>query len=241
MQQISGTIFCDSVLEGLTIETRLLPSPYHELPYMVIDGFLDRAACTRIAGEVRKSDDAIRAMLKTTMTEGVIDPSVDESVRKTHIYTLDEHLAGLYREAFAAHQPLIERFFNVALTTATEIQVLEYQKGFFYKRHADDSSELIDPRGHLAGFVPVAPQRKITTVLFATTHCEHESDETGCFQGGELVFNYLMDTEGRQIKLRPKAGQMVVFPSNPIFSHEVLPVTGGYRLTLVQWHNAIIH
>jgi SM-20-related protein len=38
--------------------------------------------------------------------------------------------------------------------------------------------------------------------------------------------------------LRPEAGDMVVFFSNPYFSHEVLPVKEGYRLSLVQWHNA---
>jgi SM-20-related protein len=34
---------------------------------------------------------------------------------------------------------------------------------------------------------------------------------------------------------------MVVFLSNPIFTHEVLEVTSGNRFTLVQWHDAIIN
>jgi SM-20-related protein len=62
----------------------------------------------------------------------------------------------------------------------------------------------------------------------------------GCFSGGELLFNYLMDEEGHTITLRPQAGDMIVFLSNPYFSHEVLPVTDGFRLTLVQWHNALL-
>lgn len=241
MRQISGKIFCDDILDGFSIETKLFPSPYHEFPYLVIDNFLDQETCSAIARDVRKSDDAIQAMLKTTITDGVIDPSVDESIRKTHIYTLKEHHTARYREAFILHQPAIERFFNVALTTATAIQALEYKTGFFYKRHADDSSELLDENGNLAGFLPVAPQRKITTVLFATSHCELNEANTECFTGGELVFNFLLDEKGEQVRLRPKAGQMVVFPSNPVYSHEVLPVTGGHRLTLVQWHNAIVH
>ena len=180
-------------------------------------------------------------MLKTTIANGVVDPSVDKSIRKTDIYALDDHHVALYQEAFIKHQPTLERFFNVALTTATAIQVLEYKKGFFYKRHADDSSELFNENGELAGFMPVAPQRKITTVLFATSHCDQSETSTECFKGGELVFNYLYDETGEQVTLRPKAGQMVIFPSNPVFSHEVLPVTDGHRLTLVQWHNAIVH
>lgn len=241
MRQISARVFCDDILDDIPIETKLFPNPYHELPYLIIDDYLDATSCETIAQDVRKRDDAIRAMLKTTITEGVvIDPSVDESIRKTDIYTLDEYHANLYQESFLRHQPAIERFFNVALTTATAIQVLEYKKGFFYKRHADDSSELFNEEGHLVGFLPVAPQRKITTVLFASSHCDHVKTGSGCFSGGELVFNYLLDDKGKQIRLQPKAGQMVVFPSNPVFSHEVLPVADGHRLTLVQWHNALV-
>lgn len=241
MQQISGKIFCDDILNGIAVETKLFPSPYHDFPFLVIDGFLESETCMAIAQDVRRRDDAKRAMLKTTLPEGVVDPSIDESIRKTDIYTLEDHHASLYQKAFIRNQPAIERFFNVALTTATSIQVLEYRKGFFYKRHADDSSELFDEEGRLVGFLPVAPQRKITTVLFGTSHCGGNEKEKDCFTGGELVFNYLLDEKGEQVRLRPKAGQMVVFPSNPVFSHEVLPVTGGHRLTLVQWHNAIVH
>ena len=60
------------------------------------------------------------------------------------------------------------------------------------------------------------------------------------FSGGELCFNYLFDEKGLPVCIRPEAGDMVVFPSNPIYSHEVHPVTAGYRLTLVQWHNGLI-
>ena len=59
------------------------------------------------------------------------------------------------------------------------------------------------------------------------------------FTGGELMFNYLYGSEGEPVKIKPDAGDMIVFPSNPYFSHEVLPVHEGYRLTLVQWHDAI--
>jgi SM-20-related protein len=119
--------------------------------------------------------------------------------------------------------------------------MLQYKKGFFYKKHADDSSELIDTNNQTVGFVNVAPQRKITTVLFGTTcQDDEETNNKYSFKGGELVFNYLYDKNNNQIKFKPKAGDMIIFPSNPYFSHEVLPVTNGYRLTLVQWHDGII-
>jgi SM-20-related protein len=74
--------------------------------------------------------------------------------------------------------------------------------------------------------------------LFATSHA-HKCDDRFTFNGGELVFNFLKDKKGNTITLKPKAGDMLVFASNPYFSHEVKEVKRGYRLTLVQWHNAI--
>ena len=91
----------------------------------------------------------------------------------------------------------------------------------------------------LVGFTAVTKQRKISTVLFTTTCDDTTSDNT--FEGGELLFNFLYDEEGNGIKIKPKAGTMLVFLSNPFFTHEVLKVNAGRRISLVQWHNAIIN
>ncbi|MDX1296395.1 MAG: 2OG-Fe(II) oxygenase, partial [Sulfurimonadaceae bacterium] len=157
---------------------------------------------------------------------------------KTAIHKLPEPMLEEYRSSFLHHQRQIEEYFSIALTTATEVQALEYTQGAFYIKHADDSNEVVNEQGETIGFVQVAPLRKITTVLFATSHVGSGGDATQ-FSGGELVFNYLYDRDGNQIRLQPKAGEMVIFPSNPLFSHEVLPVKEGYRLTLVQWHNGL--
>ncbi|RXJ90430.1 hypothetical protein CRV01_04525 [Arcobacter sp. CECT 8983] len=89
----------------------------------------------------------------------------------------------------------------------------------------------------LVGFKNVAINRKLTTVFFASSCSEKEDFNT--FSGGELLFNFLFDKEGNPIKYKPKAGEMIVFLSNPFFTHEVLKVENGYRLSLVQWHDAI--
>ena len=46
---------------------------------------------------------------------------------------------------------------------------------------------------------------------------------------------------GERNKNKTKAGTMLVFLSNPYFTHEVLKVKQGRRISLVQWHNAIIN
>ena len=222
------------------MESRHLPNPYLDYPFLIIENFLTIDECNLIVKEVQQNQEEEKAMVKTTILNSVVAPSIDEQIRKTSIYKLSEHLEALYFERFTLHQKRMEEHFSLALTTATQLQVLEYKEGDFYIKHADDSSEIVDKEGNTTGFVCVAPQRKVTTVLFISSHeSKKDSATVAGFEGGELLFNYLYDKEGRPIKHIPKAGDMVVFLSNPVFSHEVLPVKCGYRATLVQWHNAI--
>ncbi len=238
MQQVSNYIYCDDFIASLKLESRLMPNPYYDYPILLIENFLPIELCMAICHDAMADNDAQQAMLKS-MVQGVVDADVDEQIRKTVIHKLPDPFLEEYMAAFAAHQKQIEDFFALALTTATTVQVLEYTPGAFYIKHADDSSELVNTEGETVGFVQVAPQRKISSVLFASSHKSRECIGE-CFEGGELVFNYLYDKQGQPFTLHPKAGDMVIFPSNPIYSHEVLPVKEGYRLTLVQWHNAIV-
>jgi SM-20-related protein len=241
MAQISEHIFCDDFLTQCDIENRLLPNPYYDFPYLIIEDFLSPFQCHEIVTSKQKDSNAQKAMVKSMLHETVLNPTVDESIRKTKIYKLTELHQAWYDESFLAHQKEMEAFFNIALTTATKVQVLEYTQGYFYNKHADDSSELVNKERETIGFKCVAPNRKLTTVLFVSSHeaNRQEKDEV-CFSGGELVFNYLYNSKGEPIVLQPKAGNMVVFPSNPYFSHEVKPVISGYRLTCAQWHNGLL-
>ena len=135
---------------------------------------------------------------------------------------------------------IIENFFARGLLQSTPLQVLVYREGDFYIKHADDSSEIVDKQGETVGFNCIAPTRKLSTILFGTSHASHKiSDNEETFEGGELVFNYLFNAQGKPLILYPKAGDIIVFFSNPFFSHEVNPVSSGYRLSMVQWHNAL--
>lgn len=238
MRQISNFVYCDDFIADLRYETRLAANPYYDYPYLLIENFLSHQACADIAAYTKEKSDGEHALVKKSIM-GVVVPELEEDIRKTAIHQLPELLLEGYHLSFAYYQKRIEDYFSVALTTATEVQALEYTKDGFYVKHADDSNELVNSDGETVGFVQVAPERKITTVLFATSHAS-QADKGLHFDGGELVFNYLFDADGAPVRLRPKAGDMVVFPSNPLYSHEVLPVTSGYRLTLVQWHDAII-
>ena len=236
MTQISNNIYCADFLITLDIKTKLLPNPYYDYPYLIIENFLSSHECDDINEKVKEDDDYQKAQLKINHSD--IKATTNEEIRKTNIYALNKNHLEIYTNRFLQHQALIEDYFKIALTTSTDVQVLEYLKGSFYTMHSDDSS-MMYKNNELIGFTPVAKQRKISTVLFTTTNDELISDTT--FTGGELLFNFLCDINGHEVKIKPKAGSMLVFLSNPYFTHEVLKVIQGRRISLVQWHNAIIN
>jgi len=49
------------------------------------------------------------------------------------------------------------------------------------------------------------------------------------YEGGEIEFNNF------KLKIKPKANQMIVFPSNYVYTHTVHPVTYGTRYAVVGW------
>lgn len=237
MVQISNQIFCKEFLTKLDIKTGKLPNPYYDLPFMLIENFLSLKICEEITSSMRSNQDMCEAEIRKY--EAIkIQTGKDTSIRKTNIHKLNPTQENIYNESFTKHKEDIEKFFNLNITTSTEIQALEYTKGSFYKQHSDDSSVLLKD-DEVVGFLPVALERKITSVLFTTNHSDIVSKNN--FNGGELVFNYLYDKDGETIQIKPKAGDMIVFFSNPYFTHEVLEVKKGYRVSLVQWHDAIMH
>jgi SM-20-related protein len=240
MIQISTHIFCDSLFETIEIDNKLLPNQYKDYPYLIIKNFFSKASCKKLVSLVQEDEETKRkAEVKKEIFTGIVQAGVVEEYRKTNIYKLDSFYNNYYDEQFMKYKHVIEEYFNIALTLSTDVQVLEYKKGFFYVKHADDSSEIINLDKETIGFKLVAPQRKLSTVLFATSHETNVQNGAQSFSGGELMFNYLYNSEGESVKIKPEAGDMIIFPSNPYFSHEVLPVEEGYRLTLVQWHDTI--
>lgn len=228
MHQISSFVYARDELLGWEIPTRRLPNPYHDFPYMVLEGVLSPSECRAITAAALADKEAVAAELRGN--------SLDTAIRKTDIHTLSPEHRAIYNHRFEAVRSEIEAFFSISLSKATDVQVLGYESGSFYLKHSDDASELRDSDGNVIGYRTVAPERKLTTVLFTTSYTPNPTD-TDHFSGGELLFNYLCDESGNTITLRPEAGDMVVFLSNPYFAHEVLPVKEGFRLSLVQWHD----
>ncbi|MEN8147901.1 MAG: 2OG-Fe(II) oxygenase [Campylobacterota bacterium] len=233
MHQISDKVFAEDFLFELDIATPLLPSPYEAFPFLVIENFLDEETCREIIDSAKTDRDAADAELRSS------DKALNQQIRNTRIHELSSLHQRLYDEAFDTLRPQIENFYALSLTSSTKPQLLEYTKGSFYKAHSDDSSVLVDKGGNIAGFKQVAPQRKVTTLLFVSEQGKGDLSPYQ-FSGGELTFNYFKDSEDQALLLTPKMGTLIVFGSNPIYTHEVKVVEDGYRLTVAQWHDAIL-
>lgn len=104
------------------------------------------------------------------------------------------------------------------------LQFLKYDKensGHFLA-HTDNA--YYDSQGI---FRYTSPKRVLTCVAYI-------NDD---YEGGELVFNTVRDDQGQPIKLKPAIGEMVIFPSDIRFMHEVLTVTKGRRYSIVGWYD----
>ena len=233
MRQISDKVFAEDFLFEVEIATPLLPSPYAEYPFLVIDNFLDDEICQQIIDTTQADADGIDAALRSSSN------TLDKKIRKTKIHTLSALHQQRYDAALDALRPEIEAFFSLSLTQSTKPQLLEYTKGSFYKAHSDDSSVMVSKEGEIIGFKQVAPQRKITTLLFVSEHVDavHNNYE---FSGGSLTFNHFKDEQGEALVLKPKMGTLIVFGSNPIYTHEVFKVTDGRRVSIAQWHDGLL-
>ncbi len=240
MKQLSTYVHCDSLFDTIDIPHAVFSSPYKDYPYLIIKNFFSKEACKVLKKSVREDlESKQKAEVRKKKKFGIIEADIVEGYRKTNTGELNTYYEKYYAEQFNKYKSEIEAYFSVALALSTKVQVLEYTEGFFYVKHADDSSEIINKAKETVGFKIVAPQRKLSTVLFTTSHVSHADEEEESFTGGELMFNYLYDSVGDSVKIEPEAGDMIVFPSHPYFSHEVLPVEEGYRLTLVQWHDIV--
>lgn len=237
--QISEKVYCKDFLYTVVTENKLLPNPYNDYPFLIIENFLNSIEIQNFIETIDEESNEKQAQVKTKLLDSIVVPTVEKEIRKTTLSTIPKLYETVYKQRFSEHQKSIENFFAMGLTYSTPLQVLVYREGDFYIKHADDSSEIVDLLGNTVGFKCVAPERKLSTVLFGTSHSTHANHDSYHFEGGELVFNYLYDSNNQPITIYPKAGDMIVFFSNPFFSHEVKPITSGYRVTLVQWHDAL--
>ncbi len=143
---------------------------------------------------------------------------LDKSVRNTKVYPLDRssesmstvHWASLLEKVFS--DIIVDYFksFNTenSCTRITDISILKYTEGGFYKYHTDFN---------------IAFPRNISMIYLLNND----------YEGGELCFKELKTEEESIVEKR--ANRLIIWPSNFIFPHTVKPVKKGIRYSIVGW------
>jgi hypothetical protein len=95
--------------------------------------------------------------------------------------------------------------YDVGVLVDEGYSILKYENGMHYKRHHDCGG--------------LHKDRVVSILVYLNDN----------YEGGELEFP-LFD-----FKYKPKAGDIVIFPSNYTFSHIAHPVTSGTKYAIVSW------
>ena len=183
-----------------------------------ISDFLDAAAREKILAEIREGASAA-ATVYGKESGGTVEPLV----RKVSRVDVSSETRKLVSKLLLACREKIEKHFDVTLNECEESQFLRYQTGDFFVAHQDGNTPLIYDETRF---------RKISIVIFL--NAQSVESEPGTYQGGELVFHGGFPNYSYRRTAEPQAGNLVAFRAET--THEVTPVIGGERYTIVSWY-----
>ena len=172
-------------------------------------------------------------------SDGVTAAKVDTSGRYTHNLNPQQEAFDLLEKILATRMyPLITEHFDVkgTFTRAEGWQFLGYGKDFFFANHCDNSvggHMSPDPVMHNHTWWSNTPNRKFTALVYLNDQREDYAG-SGTYSGGDFVLTRVFKDDV-QVAIKPKAGDLLIIPSNFMFSHEVKLVTRGYRFSCVTW------
>jgi hypothetical protein len=107
--------------------------------------------------------------------------------------------------------------------------IVGYGPGVYLGSHSDTSADYVYGLSHPAD--QLATRNTVSCIAYINDSVDsaEELSESN-FTGGEHYFDFL------DITYRPSKGDILMFPSNFIASHEVKPVTGGLRFSYLGWY-----
>jgi PKHD-type hydroxylase len=192
-----------------------------QLGIFTVPGFLSPQECARWR-ELAASSDGVEARIYRDR-----EAQLDEEQRKTLAVTVKHPLQIETERRMEELRGAIEVHFGVELDGLDNVHCLVYRTGDFFRLHADVSNK-IDPQGKYAKIL----RRRVTVVVFLN----HPGDGAEPYEGGELRLYGLMGTPAAAnfgFPAEAESGLLIAFPATTM--HEVSPVTGGKRYTLVTW------
>ena len=178
----------------------------------IYDDFLDNKTCKAIAKKLKKTDWQLHTFYQAHNDQFV---SFDKELSIGYGQEIAETQELQKKLWFAIEQYVLKDFewmkeWFSGWNGYTQVRYNRYNTDTQMKLHCDHIHSMFD--GNRKGI----PTLSILGAI---------NDD---YEGGELVF-----WESEKIVL--KAGQIMIFPSNFMYPHKVLPVTKGTRYSYVSW------
>ncbi len=145
----------------------------------------------------------------------------DVKIRNNDLLNLNEKdpllktTNNLLNSCIVIIQKLLYAYYGVSFPYSEICTILRYQPGQYYQRHIDNillSSRFDELEQGL-------PMRDISIVGYLNQD----------FTGGETFF------DRQNLKVKPKTGSVIVFPSNWTHPHQSLSVETGVKYAFVSW------
>ena len=121
-------------------------------------------------------------------------------------------LQNLISPPMSCYKTFMESKYHAEIKNIEPVQFLSYPVGGHYIEHNDSENFENGQWTRIAN-------RDISILFYLNDN----------YTGGELEFTTL------GLKIKPKTGMMIAFPSYKEFAHKVHPVTSGMRYSLVTW------
>jgi predicted 2-oxoglutarate/Fe(II)-dependent dioxygenase YbiX len=147
--------------------------------------------------------------------------TVDNTVRSNDFLRLggadklSQSLNQLLLQRLVIVQRLLYKHYGIQFPYAEPCSILRYRQGHFYKRHVDNL--LLASR--FQELEQGIPTRDISIVGYL-------NDD---FEGGETYF------DRQDVKVKPEAGAVLVFPAYYTHPHASLPVRQGQKYAFTSW------
>ncbi|HLA12878.1 MAG TPA: 2OG-Fe(II) oxygenase [Pyrinomonadaceae bacterium] len=183
-------------------------------------GFLSEQTCGEIITDLSSAQQSFAPVYGKGDSA-----SIDERVRNVLQLTAPPDVIARVEVWLMDVKKVVAEHFGVRLRTIEEPQFLRYNPGDFFVAHQDgNTGMLLSDRER---------SRKISLVIFLNG--QSESLEPGKYLGGSLLFSdWHPARPPAQFTLQGKAGLLIAFPSET--THEVTPVIGGERYSIVSWY-----
>jgi len=188
------------------------PSTFHkniEDYIIVLEDAFPAELCDRILNEYQNKDD----WKKSTIATG----DTDTNVRNTDII-------GISGADVINRNPVVRRELDSDIFTYANKAIIEYNKKFpFAMIQQDNGYDLL--RYDVGGFYIQHTDSFMQQPRAVSCSIALNDD----YEGGEWTF------WNREKKVRLKKGSIIMFPSNFMYPHEIMPVTKGTRYSIITW------